>query len=131
MEEAKDNTFLQPPFDDIENLNKTLNTCEYIIECGNDNTNDYHQQMDFEKYVLWFENRLIKTLNSSFHDKKGVIFLDQFPFHMVCNGMPASNSSKQEIANFYEKHNICHVQVKRFDEYGEIGPLITFESTIQ
>jgi hypothetical protein len=128
VDEAKDGTFLQPPFDDIENLNKTLNTCEYIIECGNDNTKDYHQQMDFEKYVLWFENRLIKTLNSSFHDKKGVIFLDQCPFHMVSNGMPASNSSKQEIADLYKKHNIHHVQIKRFDEFGEIGPLITFET---
>ena len=47
----------------LNHLNQKLNTCEYIIECGNDNVKDYHQQMDFEKYVKWFENRLINTFN--------------------------------------------------------------------
>jgi len=127
VEETKYDCFLKPSFDELENLNQKLNTCEYIIECGNDNVKDYNQQMDFEKYVKWFENRLINTFNCLFPDKKAIIFLDQCPFHMVCDGMPSSSSTKVEIMKYYQKHNITSIQVKRFNKNEEIGPTLTFD----
>src|SRR5204863_5238870 len=88
VEETKNNeiSYIKPSFEELENLDLKLNTAEYIIECGNDTKRDYHEQMDFEKYIKYFENRLIHSCNNLSYSKKAIIFLDQCPFHMVCEG---------------------------------------------
>ena len=48
----------------LRNLEMKLNTYEYIIECFNDNSKDYHQQMNFEKFIKYFENRLVHSCNN-------------------------------------------------------------------
>jgi len=84
--------------------------------------------MDFEKYVKWFENRLINTFNTIFPNKKAIIFLDQCPFHMVCNGMPSSTEPKEKVIDYYKNYNISSIQVQRFKENGDLGPILEFET---
>ena len=86
--------FLKPEFDELDNLDVVLNTCELLLECVNDNTNDYHQQMNFKIYEKWFKNRLIPTFEHQYPGKKGIFFIDQCPFHMVSNGFPSSADNK-------------------------------------
>ena len=121
--------YIQPSFQELENLQLKINTCEYIIECGNDNSRDYHEEMNFQKYVQYFENRLIESCNNLLQNKKAIIFLDQCPFHMVSNGFPLSSDNKHEISKYYEKHNIQSITLRRYDKNCNLGDILTFESS--
>ena len=73
-------SFIKPEFDILNQLNIPLYTCELQLECVNDNDNDYHQQMNFEIYKQWFQNRLIPTFENQYPGKSGIFFMDQCLF---------------------------------------------------
>ena len=86
-----------PSFSDLENLDLKLNTCEYILECKNDNSSDYHEQMDNIKYIKYFENRLINSFIDLYqNNKKAIYYIDQAPFHVMYSGFPLSTDPKEK-----------------------------------
>jgi len=125
-EETK--SYIMPSFQDLESLDQKINTCEYIIECVNDNARDYHQQMDFTKFIKYFENRLIHSCNNLNNGKKAIIFIDQCPFHMVCNGFPSTTDNKETIIGYYELHNIQSITLRRYNKDNVLGTVLTFDS---
>jgi hypothetical protein len=129
--EYKDDTSLytQPSFDELVKLDIQLNTSELIIECINDNYNDYHQQMDHGKYILWFENRLIKSFNKIYPNKTAIFFVDQCPLYMISNGFPQTTCNKEQIIEFYNKYEIKNITLKRYQDDCLLGPTLTFDSS--
>jgi hypothetical protein len=126
-EEIDRKAYITPTFEDIENLDLKLNTCEFIIECGNDNSIDFHQQMDFQKFIKYFENRVIHSCNNLIGGKKAIIFMDQCPFHMVCEGFPSTSDNKKTIINYYKKHNITSISLRRYNEENILSDILTFK----
>ena len=119
--------FLQPPFDELDNLTIKLRTSEFIFECKNDNINDYHDQMDNKKFIDWFQNRVIETFNDTYGNaKKAVFFMDQCPFHMTSDGLPSINDTKETIVSYYDKHGITSISVIRFNKNGIKSNILTF-----
>ena len=114
-----------PTFDEIENFNINLKTAEYIFECKNDHKNDYHEQMDADKYVNWFKNRLIPTCKSIFNNKTVILFIDQAPFHVSSSEFPLTSDNKNEIIKYYDKYNIKQIQVIRNNF--NANQILTFE----
>jgi hypothetical protein len=112
---VKDNDeFIKPDFEDLANLNSQLPTAEYIFECKNGDSKDYHDQMDFDKYSKWFENRLIHSFQQIYGNrKKAIYFVDQAKFHVKYVGFPLSNATKDEIIEYYDKYKITEVNVIR------------------
>jgi hypothetical protein len=121
--------YIMPSFQDLENLELKMKTCEYIIECFNDNSKDYHQQMNFEKFIKYFENRLVYSCNNLNNGKKAIIFIDQCPFHMVSEGFPSTTDDKAKIIDYYQLHKIEEINLRRYDTNNILGPVLTFKST--
>jgi hypothetical protein len=128
-ESKNDNTtnYMKPNFEEIEDLNIKLYTCEFIIECSN--SNDYHQQMDHAKYISWFKNRLIPTFEAIYPKKHAIFFVDQCPFHMVSQGFPSSSDNKPEIIQYYAKYNIDSITIRRLYDDASQNTITFYKSS--
>lgn len=59
-------------------------------------TGDYHEEMNFDHFIKWFENNLLLKLN-----EPSVIVLDNAPYHSkVLNPAPTSNNSKEDMISW-------------------------------
>ena len=129
QENKENNSYIKPSFDELTTLTTKLNSSELIIECINDNYNDYHQQMDHDKYILWFENRLIQSFNTIYPNKTAIFFVDQCPFHMISTGFPQTSCIKEQIIEFYNRYDIKTITLKRYQDDDSLGPTLTFDSS--
>jgi len=110
----------------LEDLDKLLNTSEYILECKNDHKKDYHQQMDSLKYINYFEKRLINSfVQNNNNNVKAIYYIDQAPFYVMFVGFPSSQCSKEHIVGYYDTYGIKQITLKRRTK-DKIGCLITF-----
>lgn len=93
------------------NFSKDLPTCELVFRAKNNK--DYHQQMDSDIFLGWFQHRLIPALE--WHNiESAVIFLDQATYHTARTGVvPTSEMNKKELIEVLRHHQVQEVSVLR------------------
>ena len=65
-------------------------------------TGDYHDEMNFENFSKWAEERLIPNLPPN-----GIIIMDNAPYHSVLDNKPPTTGSRiQDIRNWLQENNI-------------------------
>ena len=94
---------------------ETQLTSEFIMSCGS-SKGDYHRNIDKEREYEYFEKRLIPTFESKFPGKSLILLMDRAPYHVARTGYPSSNCNKKQIIEYYKKHGIKQVKVKRLME---------------
>ena len=99
--------------DEALDFSKDLPTCELVFRAKNNE--DYHNQMNADIFLGWFEHRLIPSLKC--HEiESAVIFLDQATYHTVRTGVvPTSEMNKNELIEVLRHHGVERVKILRYN----------------
>ena len=80
---------------------------------------DYHDNMNGEMFLQWTENKLIKTFQKLYPDKKMVLVADNASYHHVRVIGSLSGLSKKKIVELMKKYEVEYLDVPWSDKLSE------------